>query len=120
MPLSDTQKKYLSDHVAIATGERPVIRCQHEDSTRHSLLERGLIRYDMPPSLVGRPKTTLLTNAGKRAICEVYAEWIEELMRIECLRPNGFDQSEFTLSKPETVVWCGFGKKMYVPPETVD
>jgi hypothetical protein len=76
--LSKLQREYLVEH---ACGMHPFHNEPHENATRRSLVERGLIKYEPPTrSLLGIPHGTLLTPDGREVVCSVLAQYADALM----------------------------------------
>lgn len=78
--LSQMQREFLIDHVeglCPFTSSDPMI-----NRTRESLLKRKLIRYEPPVrNRLGRPDGTVLTDAGRKAMCVILGQYADDLVR---------------------------------------
>ena len=78
--LSKLQREFLESHI---DGMRPFRNDPQENSTRRSLIARGLIRYEPKArTLLGKPDGTVLTDPfGRQALAMILAWHIEYLIR---------------------------------------
>lgn len=76
--LSHHQRAFLIGHCE--HGFRPFHNEPVENTTRRSLIIRGLIRYEpRAVSRVGKPQGTVLTHEGRDAACMVLGEIADQL-----------------------------------------
>src|SRR5262245_54563680 len=80
--LSPTQKEFLVDHV---DGPRPIRNFGNEANVRNGLISKGLVRYEQSLNVTSRPSATVLTEAGRNALCAVLAVYAERLIRADKL-----------------------------------
>lgn len=76
--LSRTQCDFLIDHIDSA---HPLRHDNNEDRTRSALISRNLIRYEYAPTIVGRPRATVLTQLGREVVCIVLGQYADALER---------------------------------------
>lgn len=77
--LSKLQRDFLVDHV---DGLRPFVDQPIENQTRESLVARKLVRYEpLARSQLGAPNGTMLTDAGREALCWLLGQYADALMR---------------------------------------
>lgn len=73
--IARASRDLLIEHI---DGQRPFVsKGSPRLTTLRSCLTRGWIRFDDP----GRPKNTVITEAGRRALALALADWADALVR---------------------------------------
>lgn len=97
--LSHAQREFLVGHVdeKSINGMRPFVNDPIENTTRRSLVVRGLVRFEpKTASRLGVPAGTMLTDDGHQALHAVLGECADALMKAYNSQDRFIDRNLYT------------------------